>query len=541
MANKEMKSIKFSSTSEDTYYVVDETARQGLIAKQDTLVSGTNIKTINNQSLLGSGNITIQGGGGGSSAMTVFTNSEISYQNMSWNQVLEKAFDTVSISGIYFGSSMVSDLLYSGTGTWTIGNSDISIVVDGSTSTVTVNVGSTSINVCYNGTWDDKNYRSIQDDSLQTKVVYSTDDTSKPSYIELNFRDKDNENPVSILCDSTTGSSIKNLSSSVYLIKDNTQTTVNQILKAAEIKCKSVTFDSTYSNNYNNTLSSESTIYSLGNYKVDIQANQAMCTNNGSSNTFYDSGWYSTQELYNGCNWNADTYTLTFPQAFELYVEYQPIQNVTENVTFSIQFGGDINIPAASGYTNQIAEIKDTIEGVDLMIYSNGSKWIFASDVLQLSQSQYDNIPATKTLYGIDITNKWFMNPYDGLPVRIPTNSSGWSSNYSFQQMHYSQTISNNIYSFTDYNYVVTDENSNMTINVASDIYSTHIFIDATDYAPTITWQGTNVFVFKQDGTEQSGGLQFNKGNFYKLTINGANFNNNYVTFIDCETYTVPV
>ena len=32
--------------------------------KQDTLVSGTNIKTINNQSLLGSGNITISGGGG---------------------------------------------------------------------------------------------------------------------------------------------------------------------------------------------------------------------------------------------------------------------------------------------------------------------------------------------------------------------------------------------------------------------------------------------------------------------------------------------
>ena len=32
--------------------------------KQDTLVSGTNIKTINNQSILGSGNITIEGGGG---------------------------------------------------------------------------------------------------------------------------------------------------------------------------------------------------------------------------------------------------------------------------------------------------------------------------------------------------------------------------------------------------------------------------------------------------------------------------------------------
>lgn len=37
---------------------------ESLSGKQATLVSGTNIKTINNESLLGSGNITIQGGGG---------------------------------------------------------------------------------------------------------------------------------------------------------------------------------------------------------------------------------------------------------------------------------------------------------------------------------------------------------------------------------------------------------------------------------------------------------------------------------------------
>lgn len=36
-----------------------------LATKQNTLVSGTNIKTINNESILGSGNITIQGGSGG--------------------------------------------------------------------------------------------------------------------------------------------------------------------------------------------------------------------------------------------------------------------------------------------------------------------------------------------------------------------------------------------------------------------------------------------------------------------------------------------
>lgn len=36
---------------------------QAVSGKQDTLISGTNIKTINNESLLGSGNINIQGGG----------------------------------------------------------------------------------------------------------------------------------------------------------------------------------------------------------------------------------------------------------------------------------------------------------------------------------------------------------------------------------------------------------------------------------------------------------------------------------------------
>ena len=44
-----------------------------LATKQDTLVSGTNIKTINNQSLLGSGNITIQGGSGGGDTNVIET------------------------------------------------------------------------------------------------------------------------------------------------------------------------------------------------------------------------------------------------------------------------------------------------------------------------------------------------------------------------------------------------------------------------------------------------------------------------------------
>lgn len=49
-----------------------------IATKQDTLISGANIKTINNQSLLGSGNITIQGGGGGSSVQSDWSESDSS-------------------------------------------------------------------------------------------------------------------------------------------------------------------------------------------------------------------------------------------------------------------------------------------------------------------------------------------------------------------------------------------------------------------------------------------------------------------------------
>ena len=52
--------------SDTTHRTVTDTEKSTWNGKQDALVSGTNIKTINNQSLLGSGNITIQGGSGGS-------------------------------------------------------------------------------------------------------------------------------------------------------------------------------------------------------------------------------------------------------------------------------------------------------------------------------------------------------------------------------------------------------------------------------------------------------------------------------------------
>lgn len=56
-------------TVTDTYSTTSSDAMSGkavasaISGKQDTLVSGTSIKTINNESILGSGNITVSGGG----------------------------------------------------------------------------------------------------------------------------------------------------------------------------------------------------------------------------------------------------------------------------------------------------------------------------------------------------------------------------------------------------------------------------------------------------------------------------------------------
>ena len=61
---------------------------QDLSGKQDTLISGTSIKTINNQSLLGSGNIDIQAGG------SVDTEMSDSSTNAVQNKVIKSYVDT---------------------------------------------------------------------------------------------------------------------------------------------------------------------------------------------------------------------------------------------------------------------------------------------------------------------------------------------------------------------------------------------------------------------------------------------------------------
>ncbi len=84
---------------------------RGLRKKQDKLVSGTNIKTINNESILGSGNIVIEGGsGGGSTAKEWVFNNVIFDYNTSGKtgNYMFRDFDiTISFDEVKLGDILI--------------------------------------------------------------------------------------------------------------------------------------------------------------------------------------------------------------------------------------------------------------------------------------------------------------------------------------------------------------------------------------------------------------------------------------------------
>ena len=82
------------STTIDTISGNVETLSGTVANKQDTLVSGTNIKTINNQSLLGEGNITIEGG----STITVDKEMSKTSENPVQNKVITATLDNYALA-----------------------------------------------------------------------------------------------------------------------------------------------------------------------------------------------------------------------------------------------------------------------------------------------------------------------------------------------------------------------------------------------------------------------------------------------------------
>ena len=70
--------------------------------KQDKLVSGSNIKTINNQSLLGSGNISISGGGNVDDYLDTYSTNPV--QNQAIANAFEKIVEDLDNVNSYYGT-----------------------------------------------------------------------------------------------------------------------------------------------------------------------------------------------------------------------------------------------------------------------------------------------------------------------------------------------------------------------------------------------------------------------------------------------------
>ena len=261
--DKEMKSIKFGPNS-DTYEVVDGKARTdlakvtrqvetltaevgevpttyatkieletGLNNKQDTLISGTNIKTINNQPLLGEGNIEVGGSytlpiassttlggikvganlsiteGGtlnaeaGASIPVFKTTKEI--LSKSWNTVLSEGAANTQTFGFNFGGALAELLIDSSKG-WSATAGDITINM--TADTVSVTVGSTTENIYENGRYLAK---EISDASATLKADFSTG-------IALVFRNKDTNEAVSFPMSIVSVDNLRNMTDKFFYV-----------------------------------------------------------------------------------------------------------------------------------------------------------------------------------------------------------------------------------------------------------------------------------------------------------------------------------
>lgn len=116
-----------------------------LAAKQDTLVSGTNIKTVNGTSLLGSGNVSISGGG---ALVLLATITPTASANIDALNVFNSTYDDYLIvgNGINFAANDSVYIRLATAGAADSGNNYIQASVDGQ-STAVVNGVYVSINL----------------------------------------------------------------------------------------------------------------------------------------------------------------------------------------------------------------------------------------------------------------------------------------------------------------------------------------------------------------------------------------------------------
>lgn len=521
MANKEMKTIKFGQDSADTYVITDSVARAGLNTKQDILVSGNNIKTINNQSLLGSGNITIEGGsgGGGASEIHVIEPTPITTTQKSWSQILEQAFQSAEIYGLQVtDNGTIASLVTGNTGSWTISNGSISITADAEKDSFSVTVGSVTEELYKRGGWVTK---TVKDDTIDTVVINDGN--------MIQFYTKNGEGVLTstfVRFDTTAAASIKKLSANVtFCDADYVYHPCLELINYANILYKAISFDATFENNIIDNQS-----YMLGTYDtggLSVSSDSASSIYDGKDASFYVSGsWEGSRTLWNGCTWDVATHTVTYPKAIKISVNSEDTINaIPDTLTFTVQSGGEILLPDPADYTNQLAEINDVVDGVKVLIFSTGTEWRFASDVLQLTKSQYENARSSKSLYGISVGDKFYLDPARGLPIKM-SEWGDWQQPYDFQASHSSYNVTDSylsLSSFSTTNHVLTANNQNTTVDLNGDLFDCVLNVDVADIVPTYTFNADKPILYKQDGTNVKA-LTFNANTVYNITFTVADF-----------------
>ena len=517
MANKEMKTIKFSQDSADTYVITDDVARAGLNTKQDTLVSGVNIKTVNNESLLGPGNITIEGGGG-ASEIHVIEPTPITTTQKSWSQILEQTFQSAELYGLQvmdYGN--ISNLVTGNTGSWTISNDSISITADAERNSFSVTVGSVTEELYGGSGWLDK---TVKDNNIDIVV------SNNGNVIQFYTEEGDGTlTPTFVIFNTTTAASIKKISDNVAFYNANyTPLPCAGLINSANILCKAISLDATFENN-----KIDNQEYMLGSYDEGFSVGSLTATSiyDGKENLLYLSGnWKDSETQQNGCIWDVDTHTVTYPKAIKISVNSShTISVVPDTLTFTEQSGGEVLLPDPVDYANQLAEINDVVGGVKVLVFSTGTEWRFASDVLQLTQSQYESAQSSKSLYGISLGDKFYLNPYDGLPITM-SEDGGWTQYFSFQRP-YSLYSSPDAYlylsSFSTVDHTITADSQNTVVDLYGDIFDCVLNVNVTDIVPTYSFNTDKTVLFKQDGTNVQT-LTFSANTVYSITFTSASF-----------------
>lgn len=151
--------------------------------KQDTLVSGTNIKTINNQSILGEGNITIEGGG----SITIDQSLDSGSTNPVANSAITNAIynQTARFNGNASDGYLVSLSPYEGENYIGIIGGKIKTLADSTPqSSSAIYIYTSTINgkkALSNSSSNTKDFSLVETSAITTSVTSSSTDSQVPS------------------------------------------------------------------------------------------------------------------------------------------------------------------------------------------------------------------------------------------------------------------------------------------------------------------------------------------------------------------------